>query len=257
MTKNFNIFKISLAFVLSLSFSLPLLAQGQDEISYPELEVTPRASERLKIEAQKEKSGEHPWYAYNLPIQVSALSTLVGGLALTSNQPTFSGIGDTLERDKKLTSASQAASFGLMVGAIWLGYTAYMQTTYSPYQDAYKTISKQAGSNKREQLTKERLAEERLAEPARIHRRMAYFSVLTNLGASAFMVENSEGDPRILAAFSAAVSLLPLFFDSHWEAVYNKHQEYKKKIYGPVAYSFLFQDPDKSFHPGIGLKIQF
>ena len=73
--------RILLAFLMS--FQLQALAKDketkeEDRLSYPELVVTPRASERLAIEAKREQKKR--WFALG-SIQFSSLMTI-----LASNQ---------------------------------------------------------------------------------------------------------------------------------------------------------------------------
>lgn len=244
----------SLCLLIGLIFSSQIsLAQGQgDELLYPELEVTPRASKRLLIEAQKERNEKSDWFAHTLAIQSSALTTLVSGIYLSNNKPVDS------QDPNKEKSAGDAANLGMLTGAVWLGFTTYLHFTYNPYQDGYAEVRKIKSSNKREELTKERLAEEKIVHAGSFGRKLSWFSALTQFPISAYMAAKGSNEAAALGAVSALVALVPLFIDTHWETIHKTHIEYKKKIYGPVAFGGLVPTPhQKDWVPGINYRLTF
>ncbi|MCB0350014.1 MAG: hypothetical protein KDD38_02450, partial [Bdellovibrionales bacterium] len=126
----------------------------ETQLSYPELEVTPRASERLDIEYKNEKRTS--WQTH-LPIQFSALATLYAG--------TSSSVKDGATADEK-DSYETAQTIAVGVGAGWLVLTGALAAAYRPYRTGRIEISKLPKGTPREQLTRERISEEALYAPA-------------------------------------------------------------------------------------------
>lgn len=223
-------------------FSLCTFAQS---LHYPELEVTPRATERVKIETQNESSDA---WTSNLPIQVSAVATFVAG-AMSA------GSIDDDKEDGKL-----APTLAIGVGALWIGATTWAAMKYRPYKQAYADLKKYPYKSEREKLIAERMAEEELDSLARLGRNMRYLSVATNLAASAFMLENveQESDAKFAAGISALLSLTPLFFKYSWEKIACDQKKYKKKIYSPITMApMIRRTSDGNFTSGLSLAYQF
>ena len=134
--------KIYLVFVLV--FSTQAFAQ---DLSYPELNVTPRASKRVSYEAKLESGGI--WLEY-APIQLSSLMLLGAGSMSSGNVKN--------EKDEQ----EAAPGVAIAVGAVWLGATTWALSSYRPYRAALKRLAKLPYKSKRDKLTRERLAEEEL-----------------------------------------------------------------------------------------------
>ena len=203
------------------------------ELSYPELNVTPRASERIRLEI-KDEAG-HAWMSH-MPVQLSALSTLSAGLMLSTGK---------VDTDKDEKSVSPA--IGMAVGAAWLGATIWASISYRPYRNAYLKLKKMPYKTKRQKLTVERLAEEELSSLRTLSKRIRWFSFFTNVGASAFMYSSAleDSDAQKIAGISGLMAFAPLLFSYHWEKVANEQEKYKKKIYAPVAMTPIMIDPFK------------
>jgi hypothetical protein len=155
---------------------------------------------------------------------------------------------DSAEEDSSNSTNKEAmrwASYsGIAVGGGWLGASFIMAKTYRPYRDGYKEIGKSSG-NRRDQLTRERLAEEKLIAPAALQRRLKWISAVTNLGAAAYIGSTSGNDlTKLSAAFAGVMAFTPILFPSHWETVANYHEQYKKRVYGPLT--------EVQFQPQIG-----
>jgi len=215
-------------------------------LNYPELEVTPKASERLKSEAEKERYNR---WLLNWPVQLSALGTLSAGLMAQGNP-----IGDS-ESDKDANDWASKTAIG--VGGGWLVVTIWAAAAYRPYLQGYREIAKLPKESTRDQLAVERISEEALARPAKFARPMRWLSVLTNLGASGYIIATSKLEARIVGWVSAVLALNPLFFEPHWQYVNDQHQIYKKKIYGPVSTLQLIPDHRGGLVPGVGLAYSF
>jgi hypothetical protein len=219
----------------ALPCALLVAAQGSAtaraaEFEYPELAVTPRASERVELEARQEASSR--WTTY-LPTQVSALGTLTTALALRG------------QNDPAKDSADTASLIGLATGGGWLVGTLLLAQYYQPYGAAQTGLNELPRKSPREQLLRERMAEEAIQSAARVGRRLAWLSTLSNLGASAFMMGQATSSTfaKGAAAGSMALSLAPLVFGYRWGHVAHEQAEYKKRIYGPVASAGFTAEP--------------
>ena len=234
--------KILLASLLSFSFSQ--FSFAETVLTYPELEVTPRATERLAMQVEKEK--EVNLFA-QLPMQVSAASTLVTGILQMSD------IDEIKDPNKKSSSA------GIVVGAAWLGINYYVTQKYHIYERAMADINKISGKTTRDQLTKERIAEEGLNRAAHLASRMKWLSVVTNVGANAFMISKvkKETTAQYVGAFSLLAAFAPVIFTSDWENVAADQNSYKKKVYGPVFTTSIFETSEGKFTPGFLLSSSF
>ena len=213
------------------------------EIYYPELQVSPRASERLLMEARHEnKDNKHNFLA----IQASAAMTLLAGVYAGSQQPS----------EDKVSSqeASQARNVAIGIGAGWLAATYFLEQNYRPYTKGLNDIKSLPSSTPQEQLTRERLAEEQIDSAAGLGSRLMWMSLITNLGASSYLASRSEKEPSAVAYVSAVMAFAPLVFRTNWQTVGAYHHEYKKKIYGPIVSSGLFQN---STHLSPGLIVSW
>lgn len=233
----------SLALSLTVANILPLRPAhaAETQLEYPELVVSPRASERLEMEAKDEP--RRKWTTH-IPVQVSALATLTAGLFQLSYV------------NERKDPSNYSSLIGISVGSAWLVGSFFLAQGYAPYQKAHERISALSKKAPRERLVAERLAEEEIDAAARMGRKIAYASILTNLGASLYMAVKSESGG--VAATSAALSLLPLIFRYHWGDVARYQRDYKKKIYGPIARAALLADPvNRNLVPGFTLALQF
>lgn len=216
--------KISLLLIripalLTLMFFLNSQARAAGtEFDYPELMVSPLASERLTQEASKEDSRK--WTNF-LPIQVSALSTLVAGAAFTVKYPTDGNSG----------------LFGIGVGAGWIAATTLLALSYHPYQSGLEDLKAYPAGSKKQNLVRERMAEETINAAGSLSKRLMWISIATNFSASMVMASRSqEGSFGLYAAIgSAALSFTPFLFRDSWQNVARSQREYKKKIYAPIA----------------------
>ena len=145
--------------LFSQGVSAQVAAQGAankagDEYQYPELLVSPSASDRLKDEAKNE---ERNAWSVNLPMQVSAASTFIAGLVAISDP------GKKSDNEKSVSAENKdkikwAGYTGLIVGGGWLGATSMMAMKYRPYKSGEKEVNKIAGGDKKQQLGRERIA---------------------------------------------------------------------------------------------------
>ncbi len=192
-------------------------------MGYPELQVVPRASERIKMEAKAESGS---WFVTHWPIQLSGLVTLYIGQTSTSR------FRDDLS-SKNEDDANTIALITKAVGAAWLvgGVAIGAQR---PYLSGLRSINKYSGKDERAQLLRERLAEEALERPARTMRVLQTVSVITNVTVNGLSALYVDDQGKMMAGVSVILSFLPLMFRDHNINVYEKHIEYKKKIYAPL-----------------------
>ncbi|MGK5085521.1 hypothetical protein WDW37_19710 [Bdellovibrionota bacterium FG-1] len=238
--------RVAAASLVLLSFSggMAHAAQGND-FDYPELLVTPRASERLTTEAANESSNR---WTNLLPIQVSALSTLVAGVAqLGSPDPVKDPTGKT-------------GVTGLAVGGAWLATTLALEVFYQPYSSAAREISAYPLKTPRQQLMRERYAEEVIHAQARLASRLKWLSVLTQLGTNVYLLSQamSGSFSQVVDGVAAGLAVAPLIFGSHWQDVANEQDSYKKRIYAPLASATIFREPGTgNIAPGAVLMMSF
>ena len=217
--------KLSLPFIIFLItlFSLKQTqAYGSTDLEYPELLVTPSATERLYQEAKEER--DNKWTVL-LPMQISATTTFTAGLimwlAVTDLNPN-SGF-----------TPGETSLAGLIVGGGWLATTFLLSNYYTPYAEAWKKINPMPVGAKHQKLAKERMAESAIENPAWLAVRLKWLSVLTNLGASAFMLSQASSNKHDFAMIAAGTAMLssfaPLIFSSNWERTNCEHQEYKTR----------------------------
>lgn len=221
--------------VFGLLFSLigqTAKAQGTKttlEFEYPELLVSPSASERLALEAKQENKNR---WTNHWTIQSSAMTTLIAAFAAGSDPGRDPG--DQNSNGKKGIKSAQMA--GLAVGGGWLVTTSVLSAMYSPYRSGLVGLSKMPRTNKREMLAYERLSEEALAVPANIASVMKWGSLLSNAAVGAYILGESESDStKVAGSLAVIASTLPLFFSHDWELTKSNQDLYKKRIYGPIG----------------------
>lgn len=229
----------------------PLDLEG---LTYPELEVTPRASERLILEAKTEQESN---YKVHLPLQLSATSLVIAGIMAQGNHRDRHGNESDAAYDKVKESNQWASIGGMLVGAGWLTATIMMNMRYRPYLDGYVEVKKIKGDTKRDQLRRERIAEEAIYEPAILGEKLRWISFATNFTASLYLMSNTDDEAQIAAAIAAILSFTPFIFPYRWEKIADKHRSYKKKIYGPVASLTLIPAAQQEWTPGFQLQWSF
>ncbi len=225
------------------TFLISQVAVVAQDLTYPELEVTPRASERLKMLAVDEKE---IGIVFQMPFQVSAVSTLVAGLMQYSN------VDEKSDPDKKSPLA------GVIVGGAWLGVNYYLGHQYNIYQSTLNDVARVSGNSRRDQLTRERYAEEGMNSAARLAKKLKWMSAITNVAANTYMLSNVKKDStsEIIDGVAILAALGPLFFETTWEQVWRDQKSYKKKIYGPIVSTSLF-NIDNTYVPGLALSLKF
>jgi hypothetical protein len=210
-----------------------------ENMGYPELQVVPRASERLKMEARIE---DNTWYYSHWPILLSGLATAYTGFSANGNRK-----GDLRSSEKTdantIATVTQAVGLGWMVGGVLIG-------AQRPYIRGERALRKHTGKDERSQLLRERLAEETFERSAKTMRVLSVVSVATNLSVSALSMVYADDQGKMVAGVAAILSFLPLMFEDHNISVHEKHIEYKKKIYAPLkSASFHYDSYSKTITP--------
>lgn len=214
--------------------SPPLSEEADDEpgslhelfksLDYPELQVVPRASQRLKMESGEE--GDNWWYIH-WPMYVSALAT--AGFGSTASQSLRDDLNETEENDAK--SAVLAAR---TVGVSWFLGTMLLASR-KPYQKGNKRVRGISGSGRSNDLMRERLSEEALEKTAHQFKVLSYVSVFTNVAVAGYAGSFLTDRGRVTAAVTGMLSFLPIIFDDWYVYNYKKHLEYKRNIFAPVV----------------------
>lgn len=204
-----------------------------NSMGYPELQVVPRASERLKMEAKAESGS---WFVSHWPIEVSGLATLYTGFSSSSNRK------ENLST-KNEDDANTIATVTQAVGASWLA-AGLLIGAQRPYYNGEKAIKKFTGKDERSQLMRERLAEESLEKPARTMRVLTVVSVITNFTMNGLSAIYADDQGKMVAGVSAILAFLPLMFKDPSIAIHDKHIEYKKKIYAPLKSASVRLEPE-------------
>ncbi len=218
---------------------------AQEKSDYPELQVTPRASERLAMESEYEKV--KPW-TFQSAISYSAIATIAASMIQSGNI--------NLSKDPE----EHSKTVGMLVGGGWLAMNMFMAYQYQGYTSALNKIAALPAKTQREQLIKERMAEEEIRALGRIGKTMKWASFATNFAASGYMLSKAKKDSsaQIFDGIAVAASFLPLIFSNHFEEVSTEQQQYKKKIFGTISSNFLFQDPGTNkWAPGVGFVATF
>ncbi len=228
--------------MLMLGLLLSSYVYAQD-YSYPELAVSPRASERLRIEESENSS-----WLIHAPLQISALTTLAAGLNTSSIKKG--------QNDKSAFTAATA------VGAGWFGVSLWMQLYYKPYYLGLNSIKRIPNKTPREQLIYERMAEEHINNAASLAKKIKWLSFVTNLGTNLWVMSESESGStgKNLGIIGAVAAFGPLLFPYRWESVADEQKNYKKKIFGPITMNTtLLGMPGEvnSYVPGMMLNTSF
>jgi len=197
--------------------------ENKSAFVYPELQVSPRASERIAMESRTEAKTRRTQL---LPMQISALSTLLAGAGAPN--PT-----DPEKKDRDDVKYSRQVAIG--VGLSWLAFSYFFNEDYVPYSRASALLKTLPAKTPQEELVRERIAEEQIEAASTLGKQMMWASVTTNIAAAAYLGNNTVNEGQVYAATAALLALTPIVFRDRWQTVNNYHQEYKKRIYGPIA----------------------
>lgn len=219
-----------------------------NNIEYPELQVVPRASERLYTEALAED--DLPFLMY-WPMEISAVFTLYAGIV---SKGTYK---ESLPTETQKNNSDSASMIAQSTGAAWLGLSLFLAYK-KPYVDAYNRIKKMKTNNKRAEIFKERIAEEEMERIHNLSVKLNWLSALTQGLVNAALLDRTSPANEKWAAAALATSVLPLLFETRYITNWQKHQEYKRKIYAPVASMTVTSDKGAgSYYPQFNLTWNF
>ncbi len=207
------------------------LADKQSAFVYPELQVSPRASERINMEAKTEARTRRTQL---LPMQISALSTLLAGAA--APKPT-----DEFKKERDDVKYSRQVAIG--VGVSWLLFSYFFNEDYIPYNKAAALLKTMPDKTPQDELVRERIAEEQIEAASSLGKKMMWASVITNLAAAGYLSNNTSNEGEVYAGVAAILAFTPVVFRDRWQIVNDYHQDYKKRIYGPIALPTLISSP--------------
>ncbi len=214
-------------------------------LDYPELQVVPRASERLRMESVNEKN----WYFTHWQVEASGLATLTNALlAQGEYRPNLSQNDQTTAAT--MISISEVFGAGWLIGGVIVG-------SQKPYHEGLDSISHLKEKDERSTLFRERLAEESLERTAKLMRPIKWASALTNFSTTVVTGIYLSDQGRIVAGVAAVIGLLPLLYEDRSIDVYEKHLDYKRKIYRPMSGLDFRMSPDQKITPLAKLKWEF
>lgn len=233
--------------LIFLSSSLFTFAETL-ESNYPELMVVPRASSRVKSEAMRERKSILRKLSYNWTISTPALFTLMAGINQKNNHDA--------EKDPEKNSSKVA----IALGATWLIAHSLLTYNYKPHLKTYRSyrIRKNKKISLREELMIERMSEERINKMSALATRLKWISFSTHFASSLYLLGNQKKDSssETTNILALAASFIPLLFPLRWAETKENHDTSKKRIYGPLVRSTLFQ-LDGKWSPGILLSLNF
>lgn len=227
--------------LVSSSFSV---AATESAYSYPELQVRPLATQRVKMQAKKEDSRG---LVFQPSMQISAIATLSAGILQ------FGNVDESSDTEKR------SPLIGTVVGASWLGINYFVGQKLKVYQETLNEVKRLPNKTAEHKLIRERIAEEGINRAAKLSKRMKWLSVLTNAGANAYMMSHAEKDStsEVFNAVSLAAAFGPLLFSTDWEDIAKDQAKYKKRIYGPILTSSIFRVGEKELAPGVLFSMRF
>jgi hypothetical protein len=203
-------------------------------LDYPELQVAPKASERLAQLAElEEKRG--PLIQWTL--WTSGFFTLYSA---TRNNGTYK-VNNPDEAFKR--ESDYVTQGGILIGISWITLGTYMGFKHWT-SGRLGEIKKIPGKDKRGELTRERASEEALEFASRTTTTLEDIAVVTNLAASLSLVNFAQDGNRIYGMIAATTSILPWLFPNPYSLGYQKHLEYKRKIYAPLVGFNFNQDKE-------------
>lgn len=232
-----------LAAFIFLVFNSAVLAETK--FDYPELVVTPSASDRVTMLA-KDHQGQN--FFAPMALQIAAATTLFSGIM-------HAGQIDVGQDPDEL---SHIPAIALGASLLAFNYLSFNQNNY--FLEAHNKLKKMPSKSKSEELARERIAEEMLKSRARYINRITWISTVANLGVNTYMLSNvnKETFAEVSHMIAIATSFLPIIFESDVEEAWENHKSYKKKVYGPVVKSdLLYHESSKTFVPGMRLSYSF
>ena len=210
-----------------------------DSIEYPELQVVPRASERVDAEAAAEKDGG-AWF--------NQWSLLLSG---TSTYFAASSTSSAISNPRP--DQTSAVQVGQALGALTLGTGIYF-ALQSPFSTASEKLHKQKVTTKRQLLMRERTADELMEKTAEQNRVASRFALVSNLVADSILASSGNQSSQSICYAAILIQLAGLVFPNPYVTAWDKQNEYKHKIYAPLPVTSLQKDPlSGATYPTVGM----
>lgn len=206
--------------------------QFLNSLDYPELQVVPRASERIQMDGGTESNNGYMMF---WPFLASSGTTMIVALMSKNKFKAGKEEDESFRRDADFKVNAAAG-----LSAAWFGLT-YFVSASEPYNSALQKINSIKGRDKKSLLLRERLAEEAIQKPAELVKMLAYASTLTNIVAAAGLMDVVSTDYNMYASVAILTAFLPLIFKNKYVENYEKQLEYKRKIYAPVVYTDMYK----------------
>ena len=216
-------------------------------LDYPELQVVPRASERLILESNSIKEdGILTVYPY----LTASIFTTASGLATGGNlRP------DISDSDKSDAKSNSNIAIGVGLGGLAITYW-YIYT--DQYSSTVNQIRGLRNKDRRTELLRERLSEEAFERSASLVSKWKWVFSISNFIACAQLTGKSMGNNNAFPTLGMATALLPLFITSNFETNYQKQQEYKRRIYTPISwFDYQYNKTDAQWNPTFNLAWRF
>lgn len=216
-------------------------------LDYPELQVVPRASERLVLESNLIRD---EGILTVFPYLAASLFTTASGLAVAANlRP------EITEEDKSDAKTNSNIAIGVGLGGLAISYW-YIYTDH--YGSTVNQIRGLRNKDKRTELLRERLSEEAFEKSASLVSKWKWVFAVANFIACAQLTGKSTGNNNAFPTLGLGTALLPLFITSNFESNYNKQQEYKKRIYTPITwFDYQYNRTDAQWNPTLTLAWHF
>lgn len=203
--------------------SMPL--EDFKSLDYPELQVVPRASERLVLESQKNKDkGIFLLAPYVFP----SLFTLGSG-AMASGS-----LKDSLTVEDRET-AQTAGNVSIGIGLFSIA-TAYWYVQADHYGETAGQLRGLKSKDRRTELMKERISEEAFERSYQQFSKAKWIFAMTHFFANASLAGKLQGDNNIIPVLGMIMAWAPLLMLPDYETNYQRQLDYKKRIYVPLTF---------------------
>lgn len=194
-------------------------------LDYPELQVAPRASERLQNLAKWEQEA-------GLFTQWTLLTS--GTLTFLAALQAQGNYKDSFITPQEKESADLTSKTGQVIGLTWIGLATYF-TYQKPASKGNSQIQRMTKNDRRSDLSRERNAEEILESQALLQNKLEKIAIGTNFLVSMALLSHMPDDKKPYGVVSLLGSTLPWLFESEYSRHYSKHLESKRKIYAPLV----------------------
>lgn len=245
----------ALKFIFATLVMLTSLTSNALNLEYPELQVVPSAEDRL-AQASKERQ-DSGFFMRNWQLLTPATMLLVSSLYVNSDNTVDSlkyPNQDTLKEEEDKLKASTTLS--TLVGLSWIGLTYYWDKS-DVYGSSLTSIQKMPKSSRKQRLMRLRYAEEALKGRYDMMRKAKWLLGLSTVGLALSTSDQGTENSKAVASLAAITGLIPFLFKHSYETNYLNYQQYKNRIYGPVASAKFYMSSDNKVVPGVAMNLSF